>query len=383
MFGYIICVSFCFIMKLMNRKELKNITLIFLTLFAGLRFNVGADYLSYGYIFNTIKSNQNIRIEPLYWLINKILPNYILVCSFVAFLSLYFIFKFINYLDEKNFYFILFGYVSIYYLQWNMSTVRQGLAISIFLYSTIFLFEKKYKKYLFFILVGGLFHKTLFLAFLIYPIFKLKIKDRFLIISFFCLFIFRKEIFSILEFLILNYRISYSSYILGFVKNQLLNSGIKKTFIIRVLIYLSISYLSQKKILKTNYKIYVIKKIACFLMLSNLILQSYGNVAIRAIKPYEIFIVLSFFYLIKYLTRITLKLKQISIMFITTIYFFYYVSIGSMYYPYETIFAKKNYENKVIKLHPIKYYKTRKIFKDEGYSEEQIDEFYRIRGVIK
>ena len=264
-----------------------------------------------------------------------------------------------------------------------MSTVRQGLAISIFLYSTIFLFEKKYKKYLFFILVGGLFHKTLFLAFLIYPIFKLKIKDRFLIISFFCLFIFRKEIFSILEFLILKYRISYSSYILGFVKNQLLNSGIKKTFIIRVLIYLSISYLSQKKILKTNYKIYVIKKIACFLMLSNLILQSYGNVAIRAIKPYEIFIVLSFFYLIKYLTRITLKLKQISIMFITTIYFFYYVSIGSMYYPYETIFAKKNYENKVIKLHPIKYYKTRKIFKDEGYSEEQIDEFYRIRGVIK
>ncbi|PGH20186.1 hypothetical protein RN96_11465 [Fusobacterium polymorphum] len=383
MFGYIICVSFCFIMKLMNRKELKNITLIFLTLFTGLRFNVGADYLSYGYIFNTIKSNQNIRIEPLYWLINKILPNYILVCSFVAFLSLYFIFKFINYLDEKNFYFILFGYVSIYYLQWNMSTVRQGLAISIFLYSTIFLFEKKYKKYLFFILVGGLFHKTLFLAFLIYPIFKLKIKDRFLIISFFCLFIFRKEIFSILEFLILKYRISYSSYILGFVKNQLLNSGIKKTFIIRVLIYLSIAYLSKKQILKTNYKVYVIKKIACFLMLSNLLLQSYGNVAIRAIKPYEIFIVLSFFYLIKYLTRITLKLKQISIMFITTIYFFYYVSIGSMYYPYETIFVKKNYENKVIKLHPIKYYKTRKIFKDEGYSEEQIDEFYRIRGVIK
>ena len=118
-------------------------------------------------------------------------------------------------------------------------------------------------------------------------------------------------------------------------------------------------------------------------MLSNLILQSYGNVAIRAIKPYEIFIVLSFFYFIKYLSRVTLNLKQISIMLVTTIYFFYYVGIGSMYYPYETIFAKKNYENKDIKLHPTKYYKTRKIFKDEGYSEEQIDEFYRIRGVIK
>ena len=383
MLAYIICISFCFVMKLINKKELKNITLIFLTLFAGLRFNVGADYLSYGYIFNAIKSKQTVKMEPLYWLINKVSLNYLILCILVAFLSIYFLFKFINYLDKENFYFILFGYVSIYYLQWNMSTLRQGVAITIFLYSTIFLFEKKYKKYLFFILIGGLFHKTLFLAFLIYPIFKFKIKDRYLIIVFFALFIFRKEIFGVLEFFILKYRISYSSYILGFVKNQLLSSGITKTFIIRVLIYLSISYLSQKKILKTNYKIYVIKKIACFLMLSNLILQSYGNVAIRAIKPYEIFIVLSFFYLIKYLTRITLKLKQISIMFITTIYFFYYVSIGSMYYPYETIFAKKNYENKVIKLHPIKYYKTRKIFKDEGYSEEQIDEFYRIRGVIR
>ena len=191
MFGYIICVSFCFIMKLMNRKELKNITLIFLTLFAGLRFNVGADYLSYGYIFNTIKSNQTVKMEPLYWLINKISLNYLVLCILVAFLSLYFLFKFINYLDKENFYFILFGYVSIYYLQWNMSTIRQGLAISIFLYSTIFLFEKKYKKYLFFILIGGLFHKTLFLAFLIYPIFKLKIKDRYLIIGFLALFIFK------------------------------------------------------------------------------------------------------------------------------------------------------------------------------------------------
>lgn len=383
MLGYIICISFCFIMKIINKKKLKNITLIFLTLFAGLRFNVGADYLSYEYIFKTIKSNQSIKIEPLYWLINKILPNYILVCSFVAFLSLYFIFKFINYLDEKNFYFILFGYVSIYYLQWNMSTVRQGLAISIFLYSTIYLFEKKYKKYLFLILIGGLFHKSLFLALLIYPIFKLKIKDKYLIISFFCLFIFRKEIFRVLEFLILKYRISYSSYVLGFVKNQLLSSGIKKTFIIRALIYLSISYLSQKKILKTNYKIYVIKKIACFLMLSNLILQSYGNVAVRAVKPYEVFIVLSFFYLIKYLTRITLKLKQLSVMFVTTVYFFYYINIGSMYYPYEIIFERSNYEYETVKLHPIKYYKTREIFKNEGYSEEQIDEFYRERGVIK
>lgn len=72
MSGYIICISFCFIMKLINKKELKNVTLIFLTLFAGLRFNVGADYLSYEYLFNMIKSNQQTRMELLYWFLNKI-----------------------------------------------------------------------------------------------------------------------------------------------------------------------------------------------------------------------------------------------------------------------------------------------------------------------
>lgn len=117
MSGYIICISFCFIMKLINKKELKNVTLIFLTLFAGLRFNVGADYLSYEYLFNMIKSNQQTRMELLYWFLNKISPNYVVLCIITTFLSLYLIFKFINYLDKNNFYFILFGYFSIYYLQ--------------------------------------------------------------------------------------------------------------------------------------------------------------------------------------------------------------------------------------------------------------------------
>ena len=382
MSGYIICISFCFIMKLINKKELKNVALIFLTLFAGLRFNVGADYLSYEYLFNMIKSNQQTRMEPLYWFLNKISPNYVVLCIIITFLSLYLIFKFINYLDKKNFYFILFGYVSIYYLQWNMSTVRQGLAISVFLYSTIFLFEKRYEKYLFFVLLGGLFHKSLFLAIFLYPIFKYKIKDKYLIIIFFILFIFKKELFELLEFFILKYKISYNSYVLGSVKNQLINSGVTKTYIIRALIYLFLFYLSKKKLAKLDYKLYVIKKIACFLMISNFILQSYG-IAIRAIKPYEIFIILSFFYLIKHFTRFSLLIKQVAIMLINIGYFFYYINAGPMYYPYETIFSKKDYEYKSIKLHPIKYYKTRKVFKEEGYSQEEIDEFYHERGVIK
>ena len=91
MLAYIICISFCFVMKLINKKELKNITLIFLTLFAGLRFNVGADYLSYGYIFNAIKSKQTVKMEPLYWLINKVSLNYLILCILVAFLSIYFL----------------------------------------------------------------------------------------------------------------------------------------------------------------------------------------------------------------------------------------------------------------------------------------------------
>ncbi|WP_338981970.1 EpsG family protein [Fusobacterium nucleatum] len=237
-------------MKLINKKELKNVTLIFLTLFAGLRFNVGADYLSYEYLFNMIKSNQQTRMELLYWFLNKISPNYVVLCIITTFLSLYLIFKFINYLDKNNFYFILFGYFSIYYLQWNLSTIRQGLAISVFLYSTIFLFEKKYEKYLFFVLLGGLFHKSLFLAIFLYPIFKYKIKDKYLIMIFLILFVFKRELFEVLEFFILKYKISYSSYILGFVKKQLINPGVTKTYIIRALIYLFLFYLSKKKISK-------------------------------------------------------------------------------------------------------------------------------------
>ncbi|RRD27112.1 EpsG family protein [Fusobacterium canifelinum] len=382
MLVYTISIYICFFLKILNKKKLKNITLVFLTLLAGLRYNVGADYLSYRLIFNRIKLGEKIRTEPLYWLLNKISFNYTFLLTLVAFLSLYLVFKFINYLDKQNFYFILFGYFSIYYLQWNLSTIRQGIAISFFLYSSIFLFEKKYKKYLFIILIGCFFHKSLVLAFLLYPILKWDIKEKYLLFMFIFFKLFENEIFMLLENFILYYKISYSSYFLGYVKNQLVGLGITKTYLTRIFIYIFIVVLDRKKNIK-DYKIHVIRKIVCFLVGLNLIFQNF-SIAIRALKFYEIFVILSCFYLVKYCFKnlLFLKCAQVLIMLITTIYYFYYINAGPMYYPYESILSIKEYENKSIRLHLLKYEKTKAIFEKEGYTKKTIEEFYRMREVI-
>lgn len=130
-----------------------------LFLLSAMRYNIGRDYDSYMIIFNDPEKMQ-VR-EKGYMLLNNLAVNYDLslqaVIIIYAMFTLIFAFLFISE-NSKNKILSLFIFYTYtpFYLQ-TLNTLRQGLAIYIFMYTTRFIRERKLFKYCFFILMAAFF----------------------------------------------------------------------------------------------------------------------------------------------------------------------------------------------------------------------------------
>lgn len=135
-----------------KNKVLFILSLLVVSLVSVLRYDVGWDYNGIVEYYDIVAGNDYSIFfkEPFLFFLCKIFENpangYIFVFAVYSLLTLLFLYKTLEYyniLNEGLFIFIALGYMFITFDQ-----IRQGLAISIFLYSFRFIERKNFLKYL-------------------------------------------------------------------------------------------------------------------------------------------------------------------------------------------------------------------------------------------
>ncbi len=135
---------------------------VFLLYFVGFRYYTGSDWSAYiGYFSNVSWSSSrfdvgykllNILCKSIYdsYYVVQFLATLLFVLSIISFFSTYSEYKFI----------CLFLALSFYFTELFMAQVRQSLAVSVILYGTRYLMQKKWIKWILAVAVASLFHVT-------------------------------------------------------------------------------------------------------------------------------------------------------------------------------------------------------------------------------
>lgn len=146
---------------------------IILIVVAGVRYNVGQDYL-YTYVpyFNNLLYGVvNENIEVGFYLLNKLVQVFtrdyawlFIVCSVIFF---HYIFKTVREQSPMPTMSIFLLVGTTYYFIF-LNAMRQMMAIAIFLYAIKFIKERNFKKYLLYIILASLVHKSVLLLLPVY-----------------------------------------------------------------------------------------------------------------------------------------------------------------------------------------------------------------------
>lgn len=149
-------------------------SLLIFAFFSGIRWNVGVDHLSYLSYYNELLNKRQFlsrEMEPGFLFISKIFASlnihFTFYFAFWAFLQLFFIyyaFKDERYLIPYLGIIIIFGGQ---YLDW-MNGMRQALAATIFVFSTQYIYNRSFPKYLIAIFLASLFHKSAIILLIFY-----------------------------------------------------------------------------------------------------------------------------------------------------------------------------------------------------------------------
>lgn len=150
-----------------SKKLIASLSLLFL--YGAFRVNYGLDYTAYEEFFNGVKLyglNEDKRIELGYYYLNRILPSFrsvlviqtILLCT-----AYYYLFKW--YIPEKWAWLgitLLFlnGPLTIFFM---LNGIRNGMAISIFILSTKYIYQRRLIPYLILMTIAYFFHNSIIL----------------------------------------------------------------------------------------------------------------------------------------------------------------------------------------------------------------------------
>lgn len=197
---------------------LNSLLIILLSIFIGLRHEVGGDWnnykLSYSYLSNQnllefLNAKENINevgFKFLIFLSSKIsLDYYLHITNFIC--AIIFVTSFIYFINKFPYKSILF-FFSIPYLiiVVSMGYTRQSVAIGFLFLSLLYLNKNQNYKSFLLILLGSLFHKTLIFALLILIIKNIKlIKLKTYIFPIIILFVIIFFYFSMLQQLVINF----------------------------------------------------------------------------------------------------------------------------------------------------------------------------------
>lgn len=154
-----------------NKKILFLFSFVMLFIFAAFRFEYGNDYLSYYTYYLNVKHGFTASgFEALYVFLNKIIPNFQLLIALISFVYLLSVYHLINkHVDKKYVFLSVFIFlINPYLFLMSLSSIRQSVAISLFILATYFSFKRQFLKYVFIIVLATLFHKSALILFPLY-----------------------------------------------------------------------------------------------------------------------------------------------------------------------------------------------------------------------
>ncbi|PXW92009.1 EpsG-like putative glucosyltransferase [Streptohalobacillus salinus] len=162
---------------------------VFLTLglFSAFRDGIGIDYISYIMHIERIAMGLPNYMEPGFQYLAKFImyitkdPRMVIGAASIitSFFYVSAIYKQSNNIKFSVFLFLTWGY---YFFTFN--TIRNYLALSIVIYAIVYLFDRKYFKFIFGILIAALFHKSALICLPLYFIASKKInKQTYLLIA--------------------------------------------------------------------------------------------------------------------------------------------------------------------------------------------------------
>lgn len=236
-----------------NKKLYSIIMFIEFTFISGLRhYLIGTDTITYFYVFRSVleygyKIFNISRYEKGYILLNilvgKIVNNYTFFLCVCAFITNYFIFKFIRkYSENICVSFLLFFFCRFFFSEMNI--IRQYIAIGIFLYSFKYIETRKFVKYLICIGIAMLFHYSVIFMIPVYYIYDIKLDVKKIIWMSLVTLIINMMFYSIL-IKITGVLGIYQEYIDKFYGSNKVGSMI--TFFMHFVIFIFLLYLSKNK----------------------------------------------------------------------------------------------------------------------------------------
>ncbi len=310
----------------------------FLPLFilSALRYGIGTDYF-YRYVpgFLSVESGQSGGYEIGFYLINKIIAictsNYqwlfvltsLIFCGFM-YLAIY------EQSDYVIYSIILFVITTTYFI--SLNTVRQCVAVAIFIYAIKYAVDKKTKKYFIFIIIAALIHMSAFIYIPLYFILNRKFKTQ--IISIIAILVFMPFVYDIMRFIL-----SFTKY-QGYFHTAF-NTGIFDywSFIVNLCVLL-FGYIFYKKL--HNERKYIIFLNLQFITVVLLIFSAIIPLISRAILCFTFAQIIFIPYLIKNIENKYLRISvKIAILILYTFYMIHTIVLKGyqQVLPYQSIFS--------------------------------------------
>lgn len=153
------------------------VSFLFLAFLASFRYAIGFDYFSYRNIYEMVSQwsfadiFRYTQAEPLYYVICKIFC--MAGCPFQIFLlfvnlflmaaAMQFVYRY-----SKLPWISVYLYITLQFLAYNMNLIRQSITVAFFLLAYPYLKNRKLLPYTFIILLGGMFHNSLWFVYPLY-----------------------------------------------------------------------------------------------------------------------------------------------------------------------------------------------------------------------
>ena len=310
-----------FLKSFHNSKLSLWIVFLILVLVTSLRYQVGHDWDSYllFYTDNTTAEVLELGYRFLNNFFSSLSINYNLFLFFISAFTLFFIYKAVIELKYKII--ALFVYFSELFLYFNLSGVRQGVAIAITLFSARYIINKDFKKFTFFVIFASLFHISSLIFFLAYFAFHVKINRNRLAYFIFIFGIIWVNINQIVDFIIFYSNSRTLEYYTYIIKPQEDNNifyivGLLKRSIILLIFYTLPKRLRAEYNLASFINIYILgfliylfiyplsenigtRAAAYFLIFDIIIIAIFFQLKIHVYRKLSIFFIVFMMYMYK------------------------------------------------------------------------------------
>lgn len=283
----LIVFSLLIILKKYIDNDIVNIMcFIVISFFLGFRKKGGLDFEAYRKYYETLDLKQfSGRFEKGYYYLNYIFRRLDLdYKTYILVLSVILMYFFVKILKKYNLNtpFMLYVYVSTYFIWDYFITIRQSIAATIYLFSLKYLEEKNFFKYTLIVLLASLFHKSAIILVPVYLVTKINIKKvnlKYMVVVLLIIdisFIFFKN-FSIYILKTLNFR-TVNEYI------NIINQNGSKIIFIESFIYCIIlfvilnknnTFLSKK--IEIQIKIFCLYTIIMYISSKTILFARYGG----------------------------------------------------------------------------------------------------------